>query len=73
LIGILNATSGKLTIDGFEAFEDRVELKRRIGSLPDRFSSLSLCAGETLQLSAAMHYRVAKAVVHAVDHKPARR
>jgi ABC-2 type transport system ATP-binding protein len=56
LMGILKATSGKLTIDGLDAFEDRVELKRRIGFLPDEplfYSYLS--AHETLQLSAAMH------------------
>jgi ABC-2 type transport system ATP-binding protein len=56
LMGILKATSGKLLIDGFDAFEDRVELKRRIGFLPDEpvfYSYLS--ARETLQLSAAMH------------------
>ena len=31
LMGILKATSGKLAIDGLDTFEDRVELKRRIG------------------------------------------
>jgi ABC-2 type transport system ATP-binding protein len=56
LMGILQATSGKLSIDGLDAFEDRVELKRRIGFLPDEpvfYAYLS--AREILQLSAAMH------------------
>lgn len=35
LMGILKATSGKLLIDGRDAFEDRVEVKRLIGFLPD--------------------------------------
>ena len=56
LMGILKATSGELTVDGLDAFEARVELKRRIGYLPDEpvfYAYLS--ARETLQLSAAMH------------------
>src|SRR5664280_3375621 len=35
LMGILKATEGKLIIDGLDAFEDRVEVKRLIGFLPD--------------------------------------
>src|SRR5215471_3058324 len=56
LMGILKATSGKLLVDGLDAFEDRVEAKRRIGYLPDEpifYSYLS--AREILELSAAMH------------------
>src|SRR5579864_2925600 len=56
LMGILKATSGHLTIDGLDAFEDRVVLKHSIGFLPDEpvfYAYLS--ARETLQLSAAMH------------------
>lgn len=56
LMGILKATSGKLSIDGLDAFEDRVEVKRLIGFLPDEpvfYSYLS--GGEVLELSAAMH------------------
>jgi ABC-type multidrug transport system ATPase subunit len=56
MMGILKATSGRLAIDGLDAFEDRVELKRCIGFLPDEpvfYAYLS--ARETLQLSAAMH------------------
>src|SRR5690242_20198092 len=33
LMGILKASSGKLLIDGRDAFEDRVEVKRLIGFL----------------------------------------
>jgi len=35
LMGILKATEGKLLIDGRDAFEERVEVKRLIGFLPD--------------------------------------
>jgi ABC-2 type transport system ATP-binding protein len=56
LMGILKATSGRLLVNGFDAFEDRVEAKRQIGYLPDEpifYSYLS--AREILELSAAMH------------------
>ncbi|MGA2278615.1 MAG: ABC transporter ATP-binding protein [Terracidiphilus sp.] len=56
LMGILKATNGRLIVDGLDAFEDRVEVKRRIGYLPDEpifYSYLS--AREILELSAAMH------------------
>src|ERR1700677_2544033 len=56
LMGILKATSGRIVVDGKDAFEDRVEVKRLIGYLPDEpvfYSYLS--ARETLELSAAMH------------------
>jgi ABC-type multidrug transport system ATPase subunit len=56
MMGILKATAGRLTIDGLDAFEDRVELKRSIGFLPDEPAFYAyLSARETLQLSAAMH------------------
>src|SRR5262249_28292965 len=35
LMGILKATEGTLRIDGRDAFEDRVAVKRLIGFLPD--------------------------------------
>jgi ABC-type multidrug transport system ATPase subunit len=35
LMGILKATAGRIEIDGLDAFDDRVEAKRRIGFLPD--------------------------------------
>jgi ABC-2 type transport system ATP-binding protein len=68
LMGILKATSGSLTIDGLDAFEDRVELKRRIGFLPDDpvfYAYLS--ARETLRLSAAMHGLDVKATMASIE------
>jgi ABC-type multidrug transport system ATPase subunit len=56
LMGILKTTSGTLTVDGRDAFDDRVELKRTIGFLPDEpvfYAYLS--SREILKLSAAMH------------------
>jgi ABC-type multidrug transport system ATPase subunit len=55
-MGILKATEGKLTIGGLDAFEDRVEVKRLIGFLPDEPVFYSYLSGlEVLELSAAMH------------------
>jgi ABC-type multidrug transport system ATPase subunit len=56
LMGILKATEGSLRIDGLDAFEDRVEVKRLIGFLPDEPIFYSYLSGrEVLELSAAMH------------------
>src|SRR5215467_10273840 len=56
LMGILKATNGKLLVDGCDAFEQRVEVKRLIGFLPDEPVFYSYLSGrEVLQLSAAMH------------------
>lgn len=56
LMGILKATDGRLLIDGKDAFEDRVEVKRLIGFLPDEPVFYSYLSGrEVLDLSAAMH------------------
>jgi ABC-2 type transport system ATP-binding protein len=56
LMGILKATEGKLLIDGRDAFEERVEVKRLIGFLPDEPIFYSYLSGrEILELSAAMH------------------
>ncbi|MCE0521365.1 MAG: ATP-binding cassette domain-containing protein [Methylacidiphilales bacterium] len=56
LMGILKATEGKLLIDGHDAFEERVEVKRLIGFLPDEPVFYSYLSGrEILELSAAMH------------------
>ena len=56
LMGILKATEGKLLIDGRDAFEQRVEVKRLIGFLPVEPVFYSYLSGrEVLQLSAAMH------------------
>ena len=56
LMGILKATEGTLLIDGRDAFEERVEVKRLIGFLPDEPVFYSYLSGrEVLELSAAMH------------------
>jgi ABC-2 type transport system ATP-binding protein len=56
LMGILKATHGTLRVDGLDAFEDRVVVKRLIGFLPDEPVFYSYLSGrETLSLSAAMH------------------
>jgi ABC-type multidrug transport system ATPase subunit len=56
LMGILKATEGKLVIDGLDAFEERVAVKRLIGFLPDEPVFYSYLSGrEVLELSAAMH------------------
>ncbi|HET7105267.1 MAG TPA: ABC transporter ATP-binding protein [Candidatus Acidoferrum sp.] len=56
LMGILKATAGTIRIDGRDAFEDRVEVKRLIGFLPDEPAFYSYLSGrEVLELSAAMH------------------
>lgn len=56
LMGILKATGGSLFVDGRDAFEERVEVKRLIGFLPDEPIFYSYLSGrEILELSAAMH------------------
>jgi ABC-type multidrug transport system ATPase subunit len=56
LMGILKATEGRLLISGHDAFDDRVEVKRLIGFLPDDPVFYSYLTGrEHLQLSASMH------------------
>lgn len=56
LMGILKATDGKLLIDSLDAFDDRVEVKRLVGFLPDEPVFYSYLSGrETLELSASMH------------------
>jgi len=56
LMGILKASSGRLLVDGLDAFDDRVEVKRRIGFLPDEPIFYAYLSGqEILELSAAMH------------------
>lgn len=56
LMGILKATSGVLQVAGFDAFEDRVAVKRLIGFLPDEPMFYSYLSGrELLELSAGMH------------------
>ena len=56
LMGLLKADRGCLEIDGLDAFGDRVELKRRIGFLPDEPIFYNYLKGrEVIELSAAMH------------------
>jgi ABC-type multidrug transport system ATPase subunit len=56
LMGILKASSGLLQVAGLDAFEDRVEVKRLIGFLPDEPVFYSYLSGrELLELSAGMH------------------
>ncbi len=56
LMGILKATEGTLRVDGLDAFEQRIEVKRLIGFLPDEPVFYSYLSGrEILELSAAMH------------------
>ncbi|MDB6075078.1 MAG: transporter [Verrucomicrobiaceae bacterium] len=56
LMGILKATTGTIRIDGKDAFEDRVEVKRLVGFLPDEPVFYSYLSGrEILELSAALH------------------
>jgi ABC-type multidrug transport system ATPase subunit len=56
LMGILKASDGRLLVDGLDAFEDRVAVKRLIGFLPDEPVFYSYLSGrEVLELSAAMH------------------
>ena len=56
LMGILKPTRGTLHVAGRDAFEDRVEVKRLIGFLPDEPVFYSYLSGrEVLALSAAMH------------------
>ncbi|WP_171012772.1 MULTISPECIES: ABC transporter ATP-binding protein [unclassified Sphingomonas] len=56
LMGILKASSGDLKVAGLDAFEDRVEVKKLIGFLPDEPVFYSYLSGrELLELSAGMH------------------
>lgn len=56
LMGILKATEGELFIAGRDAFEDKIEVKRLVGFLPDEPVFYSYLSGwEILELSAGMH------------------
>lgn len=56
LMGILKATKGTLLIDQLDAFDQRVQVKRLVGFLPDEPVFYSYLSGwEILELSAAMH------------------
>jgi ABC-type multidrug transport system ATPase subunit len=73
LMGILRATEGALLIDGRDAFEDRVEVKRLVGFLPDEPVFYSYLSGrEILELSAGMHGLDVKAAMDRVKPLTAR-
>ena len=56
LMGILKATQGTLLVDGLDAFEDRVAVKRLVGFLPDEPVFHSYLSGrEVLELSGGLH------------------
>jgi ABC-2 type transport system ATP-binding protein len=68
LMGILKATHGCLKIDGLDAFDDRVRVKRLIGFLPDEPVFYSYLSGrEHLELSAAMHGLDKKAALERIE------
>src|SRR5579884_3881815 len=49
LMGILKATEGSLLVDGLDAFEDRVRVKRLIGFLPDEPVFYSYLSGQEIR------------------------
>jgi ABC-type multidrug transport system ATPase subunit len=56
LMGILKATSGSALIAGRDVFEERIEVKRSLGFLPDEPVFHSYLTGrEIIELCAAMH------------------
>jgi ABC-2 type transport system ATP-binding protein len=56
LMGILAPTSGSARIDGLDCFEDRVEVKRRVGYLPDEPAFQDYLRGsEIIRFSGEMH------------------
>jgi ABC-2 type transport system ATP-binding protein len=68
LMGILKATEGVILIDGYDAFENRVEVKRLVGFLPDEPVFYSyLTAREVLELSAGMHGLDVKATMDRIS------
>src|SRR5262245_66320005 len=48
LMGILKATRGRLLVDGLDAFQDRVAVKRLIGFLPDEPIFYSYLSGREI-------------------------
>jgi ABC-2 type transport system ATP-binding protein len=56
LMGILAPTSGSAKIDGLDCFQDRVEVKRRVGYLPDEPIFHDYLRGsEIIRFSGEMH------------------
>jgi ABC-2 type transport system ATP-binding protein len=56
LMGILKPSGGRMSVAGRDCFEDRVQVKRLVGFLPDEPVFYSYLSGmEVLELSAGMH------------------
>jgi len=56
LMGILAPTAGSARIDGLDCFRDRVEVKRRVGYLPDEPVFYDYLRGsELIRFSGEMH------------------
>src|SRR2546427_3489123 len=56
LMGILRPTSGSALIAGFDCFRDRVEVKRRVGYLPDEPVFYDYLRGiEVIRFTGEMH------------------
>src|SRR5262245_39273233 len=56
LMGILVPSSGRATVDGLDCQRDRVEVKRRVGYLPDSPIFYDFLRGrETLEFVGEMH------------------
>src|SRR5580658_1497618 len=56
LMGILVPTAGTARIDGLDCFQDRVEVKRRVGYLPDEPVFYDYLRGsEIIRFSGEMH------------------
>ena len=73
MMGILRPSSGRLTIDGLDAFDDRIEAKRRIGFLPDEPVFYAYLSGrETLALSASLHGLAVDSAIARLDKLIAR-
>ena len=67
VMGILKPTSGYIRVSGLDCFDDRVEVKRHVGYLPDEPVFYSYLSGrEILELSASMHGLDAKATLHRI-------
>jgi len=56
LMGVLKASSGSLRVDGRDAFDDRLQIKRVLGFLPDEPVFHSFLSGrDIIELSASLH------------------
>ena len=56
LMGVIKASAGSLRVDGRDAFDDRLEIKRTLGFLPDEPMFHSFLSGrDIIELSASLH------------------